>query len=193
VNEVAYDVEDPGAPRLDGAEDGDQVEAAAPDELGDQVAKPSLMPSGWTEGEAARVVGGMVAGLTTVLYAMRYRQPPAVELVPAIAGDPEREFPLLGMSLAPILDMMAPKGSPAAIGVGLGAGLSELLGAVARRAPVLATPPAGAGAPLRVTSAPTPAPAPPAAEDTPGNFRFTGADLEVLRGGPEPAYAGFGW
>lgn len=170
---VEFDVPDAGAPRLDGQE-GPEV-TQGPDPYAD--AATALMPvPGWTQAEAARVIGGLVAGVTTAMYIVRYQAPPAAELVPYIAGNPEQEFPLLGMSLAPILDLIAPKGSAMAVGVGLGAGVSELMGAMARRMPVLATPPPKA----RPGAAPA-ADAPASAAPSEGRgFQFTGKELRVL-------------
>jgi hypothetical protein len=185
VSETAeFEVGDVGQPRLDGQE-GDEAQASDPVVQAQPVAVP-----GWTQDEAARVVGGMVAGLTTVLYLVRYQAPPGLELIPQIAGDPEKEFPLLGMSLAPILDLIAPKGSAAAVGVGLGAGLSELATAMVRRVPVLATPPAGAGRPASAV-APAAAPTAESAPDGDG-FRFRGKQLEVLAKADEAPLAGLG-
>lgn len=167
---------DAGAPNLgDGGESGEQQ---GPDPYADAAALAAVVP-GWTQVEAARVIGGLVAGITTALYVVKHQAPPAVELVPAIAGDPEREFPLLGMSLAPILDLVAPKGSAAAIGVGLGAGVSELMTAMARRMPVLAVSPnsKAMGAPAPAAAAPERRPAP---GGNAGGFKFSGDALRVL-------------
>jgi hypothetical protein len=182
---VEFDVLDAGPPRLDGQEGGDQVEQGA-DPSAEQASAVVPVP-GWTQKEAAQVIGGMVAGLTTALYVVKHQAPPPAELVPYIAGNPEQEFPLLGMSLAPILDMLAPKGSPQAIGVGLGAGLSEVMTAIARRVPVINTPPP------KAQQGPAPAaerPAPAAASDGEG-FRFKGDALHVLQRAETPL-EGFG-
>lgn len=180
---IEIEVHDAGAPLLDGQEGG--AEQAVPDPYADIAA--AVVP-GWTQAEAARVIGGMVAGLTTALYLVRYQAPPAPELVPAIAGQPEQEFPLLGMSLAPILDLIAPKGSAAAIGVGLGAGISEVMGAMVRRMPVLSTPP-----PDRRPAAPPHAAAPPADAAAAGDgFRYRGPELEVLRRAETSPLTGLG-
>jgi hypothetical protein len=170
---VEFEVQDHGQPVLDGQPAADGQQAPPVDEPLAAVPVP-----GWTQQEAARVIGGLVAGITTAMYVFRFQAAPAPELVPAIAGDPEREFPLLGMSLAPILDLVAPKGSAAAVGVGLGAGVSELMGAMARRMPVLQSPP-----PQQRPQGPPPAPAaarPAPAEGATG-FRFSGDALHVLR------------
>jgi hypothetical protein len=186
---VEFDVPDAGAPNLEG---GDQVGEQPAGQFDQQ---PIALPvPGWTQDEAARVIGGAVAGLTTVLYVMRYQAPPAPELVPQIAGDPPREFPLMGMSLAPILDLLAPKGSLQAIGVGLGAGFSELMGAMARRLPVLQVAPKD-GARHAAAAAPA-SPAPPG-EATPAaaageGFRFQGDQLRVLRQAAEEPLTGLG-
>lgn len=181
---VEFEVPSGGAPALDG-QDGDQV-SSGPDQFAD--AATALMPvPGWTQQEAARVIGGLVSGITTALYVIRYQGPPAAELVPHIAGNPDQEFPLLGMSLAPILDLIAPKGSAAAVGVGLGAGISEVMGAMARRMPVLATPPPKA----RPGAAPAAdAPASAAPSEARG-FRFRGEALHVLERAEGPL-TGFG-
>lgn len=165
---VEFEVPSAGAPILDGQEGPGQ--APPVEELAAAVPVP-----GWTQQEAARVIGGLVSGLTTAMYVIRYQAPPAAELVPHIAGDPEREFPLLGMSLAPILDLVAPKGSPAAIGVGLGAGVSEVMTAMARRGGVLNSPPPKARA---ADAAAEPAAAAP--PDGQG-FRYRGDLLRVLQ------------
>lgn len=175
---VEFDVPEAGEPRLG-------------DDLGDGYSSDAVPPTqpviitGWTPEEAARVVGGIVSGITTAMYVIRYQAPPGAELVPYIAGDPPREFPLLGAGLAPVLDALAPKGSPAAVGVSLGAGISELMGAMARRMPVLRTPP-----PQQRTPPPTPPPAPAAAAEA-GGFRYSGSELRVLQR-DEDAYAAMG-
>lgn len=179
---VEFDVREAGPPNLDG-QDGAPV-TQGPDEFAG--AATALMPvPGWTQQEAARVIGGLVAGVTTAMYVVRYREAPAAELVPYIAGQPEQEFPLLGMSLAPILDMLAPKGSAAAIGVGLGAGISEVMGAIARRMPVLATPPKA-----RPAAAAAPDVTASAAPSEGRGFHFSGDQLRMLDG--DPALAGIG-
>jgi hypothetical protein len=149
-----------------------------------------MVVTGWSQDEAAQVVGGMVANLTIVLYAVKWKAPPPMELAPQIAGNPKAEFPLLGAGLAPILDFVAPKGSAAAVGVSLTAGVGELLAAVARRSAVLQVAPkdkprpAAGGAPEAATA---PAPAPSS-----GNgFRYSGDALRVLQGGDDP-YAQMG-
>lgn len=181
---VEFEVPDPGTPSLNG-QDGEGV-TSGPDPFAD--AATALMPvPGWTQQDAARVIGGLVAGLTTAMYVVRYKAAPAAELVPYIAGHPEQEFPLLGMSLAPILDLIAPKGSAAAVGVGLGAGISEVMGAMARRMPVLATPPPKA----RPGAAAAPDTAAPAAPSEGRGFRFRAEDLHVLRQDEQPL-AGLG-
>jgi len=181
---VEFDVPDAGAPNLDGQEGGPDV-TEGPDPYAQQ-ATPLMPVPGWTQQEAARVIGGLVGGITTAMYVIRYQAPPAAELVPYIAGNPEQEFPLLGMSLAPILDMIAPKGSAAAVGVGLGAGVSEVMGAMARRMPVLATPPPKA----RAGRAPTAEQPQPAAPSEGKGFRFSGDALRVLQ--QDDALAGMG-
>lgn len=180
---VEFEVPDPGSPNL--GEGGDVSEG--PD-ANAQAAIPLMPVPGWTQDEAAGVVGGLLANATLVLYYMRWQKPPALELWPAIAGDPPREFPLMGAGLAPVLDFVAPKGSPQAIGVSISAGLGEVVRAMATRWPLVNTPPAraaAAGAP-----APAPAAAAPAAEGE--GFRFRGADLRVLERAEESAYAGVG-
>jgi hypothetical protein len=189
VTDVEFSVEDPGAPRLDGQEGGDQVAGdQVPGADVDQLVAPTaqLAPAGWTAEEAAKIVGGAVAGLTTFAYWARWHQPPGLELLPEITGDPEHEFPLLGAGLAPVLDMLAPRGSPQAIGLSLGAGVSELFGGVVRRLPVLERQP-----PQQQRAATAAAPAPAPVDDAPpGSFRFRREDLAVL--GPEGAYDGLG-
>lgn len=177
---MEFEVPDPGAPNLG---DGAGEQAQGQDPSADAAALAAVVP-GWTQAEAARVIGGLVAGITTAMYVLKHHAPPAVELVPAIAGDPEREFPLLGMSLAPILDAVAPKGSAAAVGVGLGAGVSELMTAMARRMPVLAVAPQqkAMGAPAPAAAAqPRQAPA-----GDGGGFKFSGDALRVLRNQEQP-------
>ena len=178
---VEFDVPEAGAPNLG----GEGQESAYDQQAAAQVQVPVIV-TGWQPDEAARVIGGMVAGLTTVLYVMRHQAPPAAELVPYIAGDPPREFPLLGMSLAPILDVIAPKGSAAAVGVGLGAGISELMGAMARRLPVISTPPPDKQQAPRPQEKAKAAPVP-----DPGGFSYSGDHLRVLQQA-EGAYAGVG-
>lgn len=173
---VVFDVPESGAPALEGGDQPSQPAGAV-----DQLPQVLVVP-GWTQEEAARVIGGAVAGLTTVLYVMRYQAPPAAELVPAIAGDPEREFPLMGMSLAPILDLLAPKGSPQAVGVGLGAGFYELMGAMARRLPVLQVAPRDAAPAPRPAAAAAPSQAATAGAATSGEgFKYSGEQLRVLQ------------
>src|SRR2546430_357114 len=128
------------------------------------------------------MINKMVTGLTTTLYMMKHHAPPAAELVPYITKDPAKEFPLLGTSLAPILDLVAPKGSAAAVSVGLEAGISELMGAITRRMPVLATPP-----PKKDQQQPAqPQPEQPA-QPPDGGFRYSGDQLRVLQS--QNAYA----
>lgn len=189
VEPIDFDVALSGRPRLEGDAPGpDEPEGLGPPPIEELPAPP--VP-GWTPQEAARVVGGGVANVTIILYAMRWKAAPAAELAPAIAGNPEVEFPLMGAGLAPVLDLVAPKGSPAAIGVSLTAGIGEVVTAIARRSDVLQQPPRkrapGPGAP-----APQGAPAPaspqapaPAPEREGGKFRFEGKALEVLRDEPE--------
>lgn len=182
---VEFEIPDAGAPNLggqDGAED-------APDAGAESF--PLLAPiPGWTPPEAAKVVGGMVANVTLALYLWKHHAPPPVELWPYIAGEPEREFPLLGAGLAPVLDFLAPKGSAAAVGVSLSAGTGELIGAFARRAPILDTPPKDSrSTPAQRPAERAPAPAPTAAENGRG-FRFRGDDLRVLQ--PDDPLMGLG-
>lgn len=179
---VEFDVPDAGAPNL--GEGGD----SPADQVAAQQATQLVVQPGWTQDEAAQVVGGAVANLTVILYAMRWHAPPPMEIVPAIAGDPKTEFPLMGMGLAPVLDFLAPKGSPQAVGVSLTAGVSEIVSAIARRSAVLEVPPKRDETQPR--PAPTAAPAPAAAPDE-GGYRFKGKDLEVLRPGSD-AFAGLG-
>jgi hypothetical protein len=182
---VEFDVPDAGAPNL-----GDQDDSgSAPDTGADSFPLLAAIP-GWTPQEAAKVVGGMVANVTLALYAWRHHAPPPVELWPYIAGEPEREFPLLGAGLGPVLDFLAPKGSAAAVGVSLSAGTGELIGAFARRAPILDTPPKDArSATPAARPAERPAPAPAAAENGRG-FRFRADDLRVLQ--PDDPLMGLG-
>lgn len=180
---VEFHVPDAGAPRLEGQADGDQVERG-PDPYAE--AATALMPvPGWTAQEAAQVVGGLVANLTLAMYAIRWQQAPGPELWPRIAGDPQREFPLMGAGLAPVLDFLAPKGSAAAIGVSLTAGVGELIGAMARRWDVVNTAPSQSPV-APAAEAPT---APPPTEGE--GFKYQGAELRVLRQA-EGAYAGIG-
>jgi hypothetical protein len=175
---VEFDVPEAGAPNL-----GDE---GRPEQEQPQQPFSPVIVTGWTAEEAARVVGGMVAGLTTALYVVKHQAPPPAELVPYIAGDPPREFPLLGAGLAPILDSLAPKGSAAAVGVSLGAGISELMGAMARRMPVLATPP------KQEQRAQQPPPQQAPAEPPPdGGFRYAGDQLRVLQG--QDGYSAMGF
>lgn len=174
---VEFEVPSAGAPVLDG-QDGPEV-TEGPDQFA--AAATSLMPvPGWTQDEAARVVGGVVANVTLVMYWARWKGAPAPELWPVIAGDPPREFPLMGAGLAPVLDFLAPKGSAAAVGVSLTAGVGEIIGAMARRWEVVNTaPPVGRPA---AAAAPPPAPARPAAPE--GGFRFSRSELRVLEDSP---------
>ena len=176
---VEFDVPSAGAPALDGGEVAQGPDAAA------QPATVLMPVPGWTQKEAARVVGGLVANVTLAMYAFRWRTAPAPELWPAIAGDPEREFPLMGAGLAPVLDFLAPKGSAAAVGVSLTAGGGEIIGAMARRWEVINTAPSRP----RPAAAPTAEPQAAAAPSGEG-FRFTGEALRVLQS--DEAYAGVG-
>lgn len=175
----AIEIEVPaaGAPALEG-QDGPPV-TEGPDQFA--AAATSLMPvPGWTQDEAARVVGGVLANVTLVMYAMRWHAAPAPELWPVIAGDPPREFPLMGAGLAPVLDFLAPKGSAAAVGVSLTAGIGEVIGAMARRWEVVNTAPPTA----RPAAGPAPAPTPSPAPSGDGAFRFSRSELRVLEDGP---------
>lgn len=179
-------VEEEGQPKL--GQEGEQ-DVQAQQQQTSAAALPVVL--GWTPQEAAQVVGGVVANLTLALYAIRWHAPPAAELWPAIAGNPTTEFPLMGAGLAPVLDFMAPKGSAAAIGVSLTAGLGELVGAIARRSSVLDVPPPAKPSPGATPSSPAPTTAP--AEASPGSngFRFRGPGLEVLDRAESPL-AGMG-
>lgn len=178
---VEFDIRDAGAPNLDG-QDGDVSQG--PDEFA-QNATPLMPVPGWTQDEAAQVVGGLVANVTLAMYAIRWQTVPAPALWPFIAGDPVREFPLMGAGLAPVLDFLAPKGSAAAVGISLTAGVGEVIGAMARRWQVINTaPPPQRPAPAAA------APAPAAAASTGDGFRFTGEQLRVLE--QDQAYAGVG-
>lgn len=180
---VEFDVPSAGAPNLDGQEGGEQV-SQGPDQFA-TAATPLMPVPSWTQDEAARVVGGLVANVTLAMYAVRWRAVPAPELWERIAGDPVREFPLMGAGLAPVLDFLAPKGSAAAVGVSLTAGMGELIGAMARRWDVIDTAP-----PLTSTKArPAPAEQPAAAASSPDGFRFRGEALRVLE---QDAYASVG-
>lgn len=160
-----------GAPKLDDSQDVQD----GPDQYAS--AATALIPlPGWTQDEAARVVGGMVANATLVMYVVRWRAAPAPELWPLIAGDPPREFPLLGAGLAPVLDFLAPKGSLPAIGVSLTAGAGEVIGAMARRWEVVNTAPPPPARPAAAPAEPRAAAAP-----TGEGFRFTGEGLRILR------------
>jgi hypothetical protein len=187
---VEFELGDSGAPRLSGQEGQEGQEQPYADPYAEQAAAAMVAPLGWTPDEGARVIGGLVATVTTILYAIRYKAPPAPALVPAIAGDPEREFPLLGMSLVPVLDVIAPKGSAAAVGVGLGAGVSELMGAMVRRMPVLTVPPPGRGSAPDARPAPA-SPSAAAAEDS-GGFAFKGDQLRTLARADGGALTGLG-
>lgn len=177
---AVFEVPSAGAPNLDG-QDGAPVQQG-PDAFATNAT--ALMPvPGWTQDEAARVVGGLVANVTLLMYVMRWQAAPAAELWPAIAGDPPSEFPLMGAGLAPVLDFIAPKGSLQAVGVSLTAGLGEFIGAMARRAPVINTPPPKARSDTPAGERPA-----PAAPSEAGGFRFTGDALRVL----EQPYAGVG-
>ena len=181
---VEFDVRDAGAPRLDGQEGGPEV-AQGPDAFAQQAT--ALMPvPGWTQDEAARVVGGAIANVTLLMYAVRWHEAPGPELWPVIAGDPVNEFPLMGAGLAPVLDFIAPKGSPQAVGVSLTAGVGEVIGAMARRWSVINTAPpkARAGA----AAAPPDQPAPPSEGK---GFRFAPDALRVL-GRADEGLAGLG-
>ena len=185
---VEFAVPDAGAPRLDGQEGGDQVQQG-PDLQAEQATALMPVPS-WTQDEAAQVVGGLVANVTLAMYAFRWHEAPAPELWEAIAGDPKREFPLMGSGLAPVLDFLAPKGTPQAVGVSLTAGAGEVIGAMARRWAVINTaPPPKAQRPAPAAAAqPASAPGP---EDGGEGFRFRGPQLEVLRRAESPL-AGMG-
>jgi hypothetical protein len=178
---VEFETGDVGAPRLDGQDAPEGAEQTYTDPYAEQAAAMA-MPAGWTPGEAAQVVGGLVATITTAVYAMRWQAVPSPDLVPHIAGNPEQEFALLGMSLAPVLDRIAPKGSAAAVGVGLGAGVSEVLGAMVRRMPVLSVPPPD----RRRQTAAAPQPAPAAQGEESGGFRYSGDQLRVLQRADSP-------
>lgn len=182
---VEFDVQASAeGPKLEGQE-------ASPPEGSAETATALMPVPGWTAPEAARVVGGAVANVTLMLYALRHHAPPAPELWPAIAGDPEREFPLMGAGLAPVLDFIAPKGSLAAIGVSLTAGLGELIGAMARRAPVLATPPPPKAQPGPAAAAEADPRRAAAPSEEGGGFRYQGDQLRVLREAENPL-VGFG-
>jgi hypothetical protein len=180
---VEFDVPAAGAPNLDGQGGGPDV-SQGPD--GFAAGATPLMPvPGWTQDEAARVVGGAIANVTLLMYAVRWHEAPAPELWPVIAGDPEREFPLMGAGLAPVLDFLAPKGSPQAVGVSLTAGVGEVIGAMARRWQVVNTAP-----PKTRPASPTAEPAPAASSEAQG-FRYSGEALRVLERAEEPM-VGFG-
>lgn len=177
---VEFEVPDAGEPALgDAAQPPSDIKLLAP------------IP-GWTPDEAAQVVGGMVANVTIVLYAVKWKAPPPMELAPAIAGNPALEFPLLGAGLAPMLDLIAPKGSPQATGVSLAAGVGELVSAIARRSAVLNVPPKQdrppVGAPAAAAAPQQPATAAPAPD---GGFRFNRDQLTVLARAQNP-YADLG-
>lgn len=170
---VEFEVPDAGAPRLDGQDAGDVQ--SGPDAFAQQATV--LMPvPGWTQDEAAKVVGGLVANVTLLMYAVRWHEAPAPELWPYIAGNPEQEFPLMGAGLAPVLDFLAPKGSPQAVGVSLSAGVGEIIGAMARRWQVVNT------APPKAQPGAGRAAEPPAASSEAGGFKFSGEALRVLQG-----------
>lgn len=183
---VEFDVPAAGAPNLDG-QGGPEV-SQGQDPYAQQAT--ALMPvPGWTQDEAAKVVGGMVANVTLLMYAMRWHQAPAPNLWPLIAGEPESEFPLMGAGLAPVLDFIAPKGSPQAVGVSLGAGVGELIGAMARRWEVVNTaPPTARPGAAAASTEPRASAAPSEGE----GFRFRGPDLRVLAQAEHPL-AGFGF
>lgn len=183
---VEFEVEDTGAPRL-----GEQASADAAENPEPTAAAGVLVTvPGWTQDEAARVVGGGIANLTLLLYVTRWHAAPAPELWPVIAGDPPREFPLLGAGLAPVLDFLAPKGSAAAVGVSLTAGMGEVIGAMARRMHVLAAPPQA-----QLAGAPAPEAGPPpdgvGAEAARDRFHFTPEQLRVIQRAQDPM-AGMG-
>lgn len=180
---VEFDVVDPGAPNLDG-QDGTPV-TEGPDAYA-TAATPLMPVPSWTQDEAARVVGGLVANITLAMYAFRWQAAPAPELWPRIAGDPVCEFPLMGAGLAPVLDFLAPKGSAAAVGVSLTAGAGEVIGAMARRWDVINTAPPAAQPPPRAVPAEQPA---AAAASAPRSFRFRSGELRVLQ---DDALAGLG-
>ncbi|OLE23423.1 MAG: hypothetical protein AUG49_15930 [Catenulispora sp. 13_1_20CM_3_70_7] len=188
---VEFELGDTGTPRLSGQEGQEGAEQPYTDPYAEQATAAMVAPLGWTPAEGARVIGGLVATVTTILYAIRYQAAPAPDLVPAIAGDPEREFPLLGMSLVPILDLVAPKGSAAAVGVGLGAGVSELMGAMVRRMPVLTVPPPDRRTAPGARPAPATSPSAAAAEDS-GGFAFKGDQLRTLARADGGALTGLG-
>lgn len=178
---IEFDVPEQGSPNLGGDPQADQLPQDQP-----EVLVPAQL--GWTATEAAQVVGGAVSLITTAMYVFKYHEPPAVELVPMIAGNPPMEFPLFGAGLAPILDLVAPKGSAAAVGVSLGAGVSELMGAMARRMPVMAIPPKPKP---RVQEVPAPAAAgaaPPPPDG--GGFKFRRDELQILQ--EQDAYQAIG-
>lgn len=180
---IEFDVPEQGTPNLEDSPTDDQSP--------DQPALTAIAaPVGWTPEEAAHVVGGAVSLITTAMYLVKYHQPPAAELVPMIAGNPPLEFPLMGAGLAPILDLVAPKGSAAAVGVSLGAGVSELMGAMARRMPVMAiAPKQKPAAPVGNPANQPPAAAPPEPPSN-GGFRFRRDELSVLQ--DQDAYASMG-
>lgn len=165
MDDLEFSVAEAGEPRLD-----------AP-EASETPVQPlnTPAPTGWTQDEAAQVVGGWLSTGFAVAYLVRWQAPPGHELWPAIAGDPKSEFPILGATLAPLLDFLAPKGSAMAVGVGASAGIGELIGALARRSQVLSVPP-----PQRQERPAQPA-SPPAQEES-GNFKFTQQDLSVFAG-----------
>lgn len=167
TEQVEFQVVEPGSPNLNAPVETPQAETVT-----------QVVSQGWTPEEASSVVGGMVANLTIVMYAMKWRATPPMELMPVIAGDPKTEFPMLGISLAPILDILAPKGGAAAVGVSLSAGVGEIVGAVARRSQVLMTAPPQKQAPA---PRPGPAPQPQAPVEESGSFKFSGDQLRVLQ------------
>ena len=184
---VEFDVVGAGAPRLDGQE-GEHTEQG-PDVYAEAATALAPIPR-WTQDEAAQVVGGLVANVTLAMYAIRWQAAPAPELWPYIAGQPQQEFPLMGAGLAPVLDFIAPKGSPQAVGVSLTAGVGEVIGAMARRWQVINTAPPQSRPGAQAGPAAEPRPAPAAASNGEG-FRFTPDQLRVLQRAETPL-EGFG-
>lgn len=172
---MEFEVPDAGTPNL-----GDAGER--PDGPDPYTEPSALVPVlGWTADEAAKVVGGMVANVTLALYAFKHKAPPPVAIWPYIAGNPGQEFPLLGAGLAPVLDFVAPKGGAAAVGVSLTAGAGELIGAFARRAPLLNTPPSSSSPSAPAPAAAEPRPAAASNGESAGGFKFKGDALRVLQ------------
>ena len=116
-----------------------------------------------------------------IAYVVKWKVPPAAELWPLIAGDPKSEFPILGATIAPMLDFLAPKGTALGVGVGLSAGIGELVGAIGRRASVLNVPPPQQAQPQQAPAPPPPGPTP---VDESGGFKFNQQDLSVINQDP---------